>query len=75
MVAWLVRLDPVMMLLVEVPTSLADWESIKFETAVLTKTTVADRRPTRRSRTKLPSSPNTQADCSGLHEAAVSTPY
>ena len=42
MAAWLVRLDPVMMLVMEIASSMSGWDSIAFEKAVLAKTTASD---------------------------------
>ena len=42
MAAWLVRLDPVMMLLIEVASSMSEWDSTAFEKAVLAKTKPAE---------------------------------
>ena len=38
MVAWLVRLSPVMMILMKVAYSATEWDIIAFEKAVLDKT-------------------------------------
>ena len=41
MAAWLVILDPVMMMLTEAASSMSEWDSLAFEKAVLAKTTTA----------------------------------
>ena len=42
MAAWLVRLDPDMMLLMGVASSVTEWDSTALEKAELGKTTLAD---------------------------------